>query len=273
MARTAPLDTHVDGDLSIQTDSKQALRIRAIGTDSGTTITPSISGNDVGPIVTEVGDIHPRDNAEQGLLQLGDLYYYIPPDTRFELDGSSSDTVRLQGQRIDGISDQFMNSSDETRFNEQGEYHWTFEEGAVDVSEQISDTQTFTIHTVSPASDEKITMAGIMSVSQSSDGSFSVSEKEIDIFFELDGQRIPGQFNQDDAFLIDITNMPRPPTDTTDQLAFEWGSYDPDPNPLVVMGDQDLDIKGRNTSGGALGNANDTSTFTFTGAVVFDERR
>jgi len=273
MTQPLPLDVKVDGDTEVQTNSTQALRIKAIGTDSTSAITPSIQGNEVGAIVTEIGDTTVSANSEQGLLDLRDLYYYVPPDTTISFDGSSGDTVRLQGQRLDNVDSDFVNSTDQTRFNEQGQYHYTFEEGAVSVSEQIADEDTFTVHTVNPATDEQITMAGIMSISQSSSGSYSTSEDEIGVFFDFDGQRLPSQFADDSLFLIDFTNMPRPPTDTTDQIPFVWDNYDASPSPLTVMGDQRFDVKIRNISGGALGNGGDTSTFTFTGAVIFDERR
>lgn len=293
--RVLPLDTFVDGDESIDLDATQALRITAIGTDRGTALTPSINGDDLGAIVTEIGDIHPRNTAEQGLLRLGtppnaqedpmvednpamgaygpNLYYYVPPDGTISFDGASGDLVRLQGQRLDGVASRFETSADETRFNEQGEHHYTFEEGSVDVSETIADNTTATMHTISPATDERVQVVGPQMTSQTSTGSYSTTDDEVGVFWELDGQRFPGQFANDELFLVDFENMPRPPDDTTDQVPFVWGAYGPSMQPLTVQGDQDLDINIRNVSGGSLGNAGDTSTFTYTSQVVFDERR
>jgi len=52
-----------------------------------------------------------------------------------------------------------------------------------------------------------------------------------------------------------------------------YDHYGPDMQPLMVQGDQDLDIKIRNTSGGALGTSAETTDVTYTAEVVFDERR
>jgi len=292
--RTLPLDTYLDGDDSITIDSTQAIRITAIGTDKGTAITPSINGDDLGAIVTEVGDIHPRNTAEQGLLQLGtppqaqtdpsvedspsmaaygpNLYYYVPPDGTITLDGGSSDLVRVQGQRLDGVSERFPSSADETRFREQGEYHYTFEEGTVDISEPINDGQTETIHTISPATDEEIHVVGPQ-MADLTTFSGTLNADNLGIFWELDGQRFPGQFADDELFLVDIENMPRPPDDTVDQVPFIWDNYGPSMQPLRVLGDQDLDIKLRNVSGSNLGSSSNTATAAYTSAVVFDERR
>lgn len=293
--RVLPLDTMVDGDTTLQIDSTQALRITGIGTDTGSAVTPSINGDALGDIVQEVGNIHVGATEEQGLLRLGNppnaqtnpevedspamepfgpnLYYYAPPDATLSFDATSSDLVRLQGQRLDGVDSRFESSADETRFREQGEYHYTFEEGDTDVSEEIADDTTATVHTISPATDERIEVVGAQMMSQSSTGSYSTTEDEIGVFFDLDGQRMPGQFADDSLFLVDFTTMPRPPDDSSEQVGFVYDHYGPSMMPLTVQGDQDLDINIRNVSGGSLGTSTETSTFTYTSQVVFDERR
>lgn len=292
--RVLPFDDFVAGDTTVDVDSTQAIRITAIGTDRGTALTPEVNGDDLGAIVTEVGDIHPRNTAEQGLLRLGtppnsqetpqvedspnmepygpNLYYYLPPDSTFSLDGASTDNVRLQGQRLDGVDSRFPSSADETRFNEQGEHHYTFEEGTVTISETFADGATATIHTISPASDERVDVVGPQMLGETT-GTLGGAEGDLGVFYELDGQRWPGQFNDDALFLIDFETMPRPADDTTDQVPFVWDNYGPSMQPLSVQPDMDMDINVRNTSGGALGTAGETTDITYTSAVVFDERR
>lgn len=264
-------DTFMDGDETVQTGPQTALRIRAIGTDKAGTITPKIDGNDVGPIRTEIGDIHPEATSEQGLLDLGDLYYYVPPETNLTFDGEGSDLVRLQGEWIDSPASRFESSGDETRFNEQGEWHWTFTQGSVQVSETIADGEQFTVHTLTPNTDERYEFMGVHEVSQTSDGAYSTAEDEVSYLFEFDGQQRPSQFNDDSIAGIDHTTMPRPPTDSTDQVGFVYGDNAPNVDGFTITGDQTFKVLGRNVSGGALGNGGDTSTFTYTAAVRFRE--
>lgn len=294
--RILPLDEILDGDSSVQIDSTQALRITALGTDRGTALTPKIDGNELGAIVSTVGALHPTGTAEQGLLTLGtppgaqedpevedsphhgaygpNLYYFVPPDGRLEFDGDAADNVRIQGHRLDGVDGRFPASSDETRYREQGAYHYTFEEGDVDISEPISDGQEATVHTISPATDERVEVVGPQMVSQSSGGDLSFGEGEVAVFYDLDGQRFPGQFNDDSLLTVDFQVMERPPTDSTDQVPFVYDHYGPSMMPLAVAGDQDLDVKIRNTSGGALdSSSSNTTTVTYTAEVTFDERR
>lgn len=293
--RVLPLDTFVDGDTTTTIDSTQALRITGIGTDSGSAITPSVNGDNLGAIITEVGDIHPRNTAEQGLLQLGtppgaqdspyiegspnqpaygpNLYYYVPPDGTLSFDGASGDEIRLQGQRLDGVESRFPSSADETRFSEQGEYHYTFEEGTGTFGSTFNDGATETVHTISPATDEEVRVVGPQMIAQTTN-SYTSDPDVFGVFYDMDGQRLPGQFADDALFLVDFQNLPRPPDDTDDQVPFVFDNYGPSMQPLRVLGDQDLDIKIRNVSGSnqTEGSGSDV-TFTYTSQVVFDERR
>lgn len=269
--RILPLDTFVDGNESVTIDSTQALRIRMIGTDRTSSITPEINGDDLGAIKTHIGDINWSGTNEQGLLDLGDLYYYVPPDATFELNGASGDLVRLRGQRIDGVAGRFETGADETRFGEQGEFHWTFEEGSVDIAEPITDGQVETMHTIAPATDERIQVAGLQQADLTT-FSGTLAADDLGVFWELDGQRWPGQFANDELFLVDMLTMPRPPADTEEQMGFDWDDYDPSVSPLAVSPDRELDINLRNVSGGSLGASTNTATATYTSAVIFDER-
>ena len=71
--------SYVTGDSSITTGPQEAYRIKAIGTDSSTAITPSINGNELGSIKTDIAALHPTGTTEHGALPVRNLYYYIPP--------------------------------------------------------------------------------------------------------------------------------------------------------------------------------------------------
>jgi hypothetical protein len=264
-------DTFVPGDTTVTTGPQEAYRIKAIGTDKSGTITPTIDGNTLGAIRTEIGDIFLKGDSEQGLLDLGELYYYMPPETTLEFDGLSGDTVRLQGEAIDSPSGRFESSADESRFNEQGDYHWTFTQGSVDVSETIADNSEFTIHTLTPNTDERYEFVGIHEISHSSTGAYTTSPAEISLLFDFDGQQRPSQFADDSVVGLDIKALPRPPDDSTNAHPFIYGEGDDNVSGFTLSGDRTLQVVGRNTSGGALGNATDTSTFTYTAAVKFRE--
>jgi len=264
-------DTFVDGNASITTGPQEAYRIRAIGTDKSGSITPRIDGNDLGAIRTEVGSLHYVGTSEQGPLELDDLFYYMPPETTLTFDGSASDTVRLIGEAIDSPSGRFESSGDETRFSEQGEHHKTYVQGSVDVSEKIADNDTFTLLTLTPNTDERYEFDGLHMTSQSSTGAYSTSEGEIAYVTDMDGQQRPSQFADDAIVGIDHEVLPRPPSDTTEQVGYVYGHMAPNVSPFTVSGDRTFRFIGRNVSGGALGNAGKTATFTYTAEVTFRE--
>jgi hypothetical protein len=80
----------VDGDAEIVTGPQEAYRIKELGTDKTNSITPTISGNTLGSIRQEVAALQYTGTTEHGPLELEELYYYIPPETKLSL-------VRLVG--------------------------------------------------------------------------------------------------------------------------------------------------------------------------------
>lgn len=264
-------DTMVDGDLSVTVGPQEAYRIRYIGTDKAGSIAPTIDGNRLGAIRTEIGALHPVGTSEQGLLDLEDRYYYIPPEGTFELNGSGTDTVRLQGEAIDSPSGRFETSADETRYGEQGERHYTFVQGSVDVSEPIADNTEVEPFTLTPATDERFGFDGLHLVNHTSTGTLTLSEGDVSYLFNFDGQQRPSQFADDAIVGIDHTTLPRPPTDTTDQMGFVYGHRAPNVEPFTVQGDRTYRVVARNVSGSSLGSSTETSTFTYQAVVDFAE--
>lgn len=264
-------DTFVPGDATITTGPQEAYRIRYIGTDKAGAITPTVDGNSLGAIRTEIAGLYVTDSTEQGPLDLDELYYYLPPETTLSFDGASSDLVRLIGEAIDSPSGRFEASGDETRFSEQGEYYYTFTQGSVDVAETIADNEEFTIHTLTPNTDERYEFVDLHEVGHTSDGSYTVSAGEVSLLFDFDGQQRPSQFQDDEIVGLDATALPRPPTATTNAEGFVYGDDAPNVEGFNLSGDRTFEVIGRNTSGGALGTAGDTSTFTYTASVRFRE--
>jgi hypothetical protein len=264
--------TYVDGDADFRTGPQEALRIRLIGTDKTATLTPQVDGNDLGPIRSEIAHIHETGSNEQGPLALNDLYYYVPPETTVEFDGVGGDTVFLAGEYLDSPAGRFESGADETRFDQQGSYHWTFTQGSTDVSEPISDDQEFVVHTLTPNTDERYEFDGWLQVDHTSGGDLSLTEGDVSYLWDFDGQQRPSQFNDDVYAGIDHTIMPRPPTDSDEQDGFVYGEDVANVEGFVVTGDSTFRVVGRNVSGGALdSSSSNTSTFTFTAAVKFRE--
>jgi hypothetical protein len=292
MAETRPLLFTVAGDATISPDSTQAWRIRAIGTDKTAEITPKISGNDVGPIRQEVASLHQNATNPLGPLELGDWYYYVPPEDNLELDGASGDDVVLIGERIDGVpaGQKFVSSADETRWNEQGKKHYTYVQGTVDLTSDIDDGQEDTVFTLTPATDERYQFTGVQYVSRTA-GSWSEGEGLVNVFWDLDGQRIPSQFNDDSSFGIDYVWMDRDQDHANETTPFVYNRYLPDKlqdsnlsvsevggghnafagvRDFVVTGDMTYQVKVRNVSGGTLTEGS-TTTWEYIALVRFEE--
>jgi len=292
MATKRPLISVLPGDAEVRPTATQAFRIRAIGTDATGQITPAISGNDVGPITQDIAALHDDGSNELGPLELGGLYYYVPPEEPLSFNGGSSEQVVIIGEREDGVpaGTKFVTSADETRWNQQGQTHYTFVNGTVDISEPISDGQEETVFTLTPATDERFTFAGVQYMDRTA-GSWTEDEGLVNVFWDLDGQRIPSQFNDDRTFGVDYRYMDGPPDDTLEQTPFIYDQYLPQElqdsgmnvdqvggghnsfagvDTLTVTGDETLQARVRNVSGGDLSGSS-TTTFEYTALVEFDE--
>jgi hypothetical protein len=243
----------VDGDAEIVTGPQEAYRIKELGTDKTNSITPTISGNTLGSIRQEVAALQYTGTTEHGPLELEELYYYIPPETKLSLDGASGDTVHIGGEAIDSPSGRFESSADETRFNQQGDYHYTFVQGSIDVSEPLSDQQEVVPLTLTPATDERFTFDQLHSVGVSSDGATTTSEGDLALLFDFDGQRRPSQFKDDEIVGVDVESLPQPPNDTDNQMPFIYGKMDSNVQPFTISGDQTYEAVIRNVSGGSIG--------------------
>jgi|AKVG01.1.fsa_nt_gi hypothetical protein len=263
--------TFVDGDASIVTGPQEAYRIKEIGTDKTSAITPTINGNTLGAIRQEVAALQYSATTEHGPLELMDLYYYIPPETELTLDGASGDTVHLGGEAIDSPSGRFESSADETRFNQQGSYHYTFVQGSVAVSEPLSDRQEEVPLSLTPQTDERFTFDQLHSVGTSSSGSTTIGFGDLALLFNFDGQRRPSQFSDDEIVGVDVESLPQPPSDSTTQKEFVYGMMDDAVDPFTVSGDQTYEAVIRNVSGGSIGSSGNTLTLDYIAGVEFRE--
>jgi hypothetical protein len=263
--------SYVTADSTITTGPQEAYRIKVIGTDSTTEVTPIINGNELGGIKTDIAALHPTGATEHGGLMLSDLYYYIPPETQISLDGASGDEVYLAGSAIDAPSGRFEASADETRFNEQGSHHYTFVEGSTTVAEPLSDGQEVTPLTLQPETDERFIFDGLHGIDVTFGSATTLSEGDLAMLLDFDGQRRPSQFRDDEIVGIDLTVMPRPPNDTDHQAPYRYGMGDSPVAPFTISGDQTFNVNVRNVSGGSLGSSTNDVTLDYIAAVEFQE--
>jgi len=263
--------TFVSGDDSIVTGPQEAYRIRAIGTDKTGSITPTISGNTLGSIRQEVAALQYKGESEHGPLELEDLYYYMPPETEIRFDGTSGDTVHLAGEAIDSPDGRFESSGDQTRFDEQGDHHYTFVQGSVDVSEPVADQQEVVPLTLTPQTDERFTFDRLHTLDVTSDGSTTTAEGDLALLFDFDGQRRPSQFSDDTIVGVDVESLPQPPADSDNQMKFVYGMEAPNVSPFTISGDQTFETVVRNVSGGSIGSSGNTLTYEYIAGVEFQE--
>jgi hypothetical protein len=196
------------------------------------------------------------------------------------------------GERIDGVpsGQKYVSSADETRWNDQGQKHYTYVTGSLDITSDIADGQENTVFTLTPATDERYSFTGVQFMDRTA-GSWTEAEGTVNVFYDIDGQRIPSQFADDRTFGVDYRYMDGPPDDSLEQTPFIYNQYLPqelqDTNlntgevggghnafagvrDLTLTGDQTLQVKVRNVSGGTL-TEGATTTWEYTALVRFEE--
>lgn len=91
------LDKVLDMNTEYTTHSRQALKIERIGTDDSSEVTVKIDNKQVMKLHPDIAPLLPTDSNLLGMLNLGDLYLSVPPDTKIKFEGTSGKHVRIKG--------------------------------------------------------------------------------------------------------------------------------------------------------------------------------
>jgi hypothetical protein len=238
------------------TDKREALIINAIGTN-GTDFTnpPTLVIDDkpTGPIINYIAPLHKINTNFLPLLDLGRLYYVVPPETNFYVKGATGNIIRCKGSLLKLAPGETLPTEHLTRFTEQPIHYYTFLRNTyshgTDVALPADAEVTVISHT--PKTIEKVTLNGYVMAKVSN---YTPSEEKLAVRFYLDN--VP----KDIVLLttktggIDIMNLPYPPTNTAESEPFTLKD-----SPIEVLGDHTLEIKVRNISGAAISPAAGTS--------------
>ena len=103
--------------------------IKRIGTDGSTDTKLVIDGVETGDLITDVAPLHKKSSNLLGPLDLKDLFYVVPPNKTFYVDGPSGANVRAIG--LIGVlgPGESMPPQYAARFSDQGNHYWTYKKG------------------------------------------------------------------------------------------------------------------------------------------------
>jgi len=219
--------------------------IRKIGTAVAQPTKLIIDGVETGEFVSTIAPFCRGYYNVLGPLDLGDLYYVVPPNKTFRVDSISGAKVRMIGQIGVLAPGEVLPATEASRFNEQGKRYVTYIQDsyskATDEAWAAGEEQeviSLTPKTIEEYRFDRQVLAEITGG--------SVVEGDFAIRLFLDGRPLDILTTGPGKLGIDILSMPSPPDVEINQDAFILADL-----PVVVAGDHTFAIKAVNTSGAA----------------------
>ena len=226
-----------------QTPPDRFYIIRKVGTDSTSGAKLVVGGVSTGTLIATVAPLHKTSSNLLGPLDLGDLYYIVPPDKEFWIEGGGSDKMRLIGQigvlaPGESVPSEFMG-----RYNAQGKHYVTYVQDSVSLGTDVAwgAGTEYEVYSLTPKTIELYRFNNVFMASLSG-GSFS--EGDFAVRFFMDGTPLDILTSDPGKKGIDVLSMPHPPADSTEEIPFTFADL-----PIEVLGDHTFTVKGINVSG------------------------
>jgi len=180
-----------------------------------------------------------------GLLNLGNLFYVVPPDTKFIFEAPTDTKLRIRGEVLELAPGEPMPDPLMGRFAEQGRHFFKYVQGTFSLGVDVvwADRAEYEVLTITPLTIETIwfnreLMCEILNLPA------GVAEGDISVNVYLDNVPLPFDWAENIAPGFDFLSLPRPPAEGTNLVPFSFAEY-----PIEVKGDETISLRVRNTSG------------------------
>ena len=243
MAKVLKLDRYINVDTEYETGERVAYIIRKYGTDSSSDAILYIEGKPTGTIDSDVAPLYVTSSNLLGPLDLGDLYYVIPPETKFKFTGASGSKMRLIGDIIQLDPGEKLGSPYTDRYERQFDHYITKYDGTLTLAtdEAFGADEEKTVLEITPKSNEVVKINNYAGVSGSGG---TIDEGYFAVVMYYNNKPLEYLKTSNFGPGIDILSMPLPPADTTNEIP--WTFKD---NPKEVPGPNEFVFKIRNISG------------------------
>jgi len=262
MVQYYKLDKIIEEGTTYQAPADEFLVIRKIGTDATSATHLKIDGTDTGDIISTIAPLHKTSSNLFGPLDLRNLFYVVPPDKKFWIDGASGAKMRIIGEigklaPGEGLPAQFA-----SRFTDQGKHYFTYISDSYEVGTDTTwaSQVEYEVLSLTPKTTEKYILNHICGASITGD---TVNAGDFGIRFYLEGKPLDILTRDLGKLGIDVLAMPLPPTATTEETPFSF-----EDRPIEVPGDITLSIRASNESGSDKAPASGSSWSITVTAVV-----
>jgi len=241
-----PLDIILEEGDVYETGKREALVIRKIGTNAATETSPTnlwIDEKPLGKITQTLSPISKVNTLFMDLLDLGHLFYVVPPETEVIVEGPSGLEIRCVGELLKLAVGETLPTDLMARFKAQPNHYMTFLYGYVDWSagKTFAADEEIEVISYTPKTIERIAVYGPL---QAKLVGWTRAMHEVAVRFYLENVPYDLILEKTKIGGIDLYNTPYPPTETT-----EHNGYVMPKGFIEVPGDHTLKIKQRNISG------------------------
>jgi hypothetical protein len=223
--------------------------IRKIGTNATSRAYLKIDGVDTGPIVADVAPLHKTSSNLLGPLDFGDLFYVVPPNKKFWIEGPSGAKFRLIGEIGKLAPGEGIPANFASRFESQGKVYKTYVAGtgtlAAAGGSWAADAETEVL-SLTPKTIEKYLFNDVV-MALLQNAAATPAEGDVAIRFYLEGAPFDLLTKDAGKLGVDIYSVPKPPADSTEEDTFTLKD-----RPIEVLGDRTFSVKAVNTSGAAI---------------------
>jgi len=241
-----PLDIILEEGKDYETGVREALVIKEVGTNSTNTATPiklKIDNKTLGALLQDLSPLSKTNDRFVPLLDLGNLFYVVPPETSIAVEGPSGLEIRCKGELIKLAIGEVLPANLLTRFAEQEKHYLTFDYAYVDWSAGYTfakDTEVDVLE-VTPKTIERYIFAHRL---MSKLTGWTRAPHEVGLRVYLDDAPLDFLLEKTAIGGFDLYNTPYPPTETTEHRLFTLA-----PLSVEVPGDHTIKFSVRNISG------------------------
>jgi len=260
MAEQFPLDLYLTQGSDYETGKREALVIQKIGTDGTTWATPPhlvIDNKPLGEIIQDYAPLHQIAARFVPLLELGELFYVVPPETQIRVEGASGDIIRCKGYLLKLAPAEVLPTDLLARFNAQPKHYLTYLRDTYSHGTDTALVADAEVEVISytPKTTEKAILKGLLMAKVAN---YTEAEQDLAVRIYLTPPGAPLDFILEKTKTggLDFTSLPYPPGSPTGEVADYQGFQLP---PVEVGGDVTVSIRARNISGGTISPAAGTS--------------
>jgi len=250
------LDLYLTRGSVYETGKREALVIQKVGTNAADPASPAnlrIDDKPLGKITQDLSPLHKINTRFVPLLDLGDLFYVVPPETEVIVEGPSGAIIRCKGYLLKLAPAEVLPTNLMARFSAQPNHYMTFIRGTYSHGTDVALAADAEVEVISytPKTIEKAILNGLVMAKVAN---YTESEQDLAIRFFLEGAPLDFILEKTKTGGIDFMSARYPPNETEEHEAFSLAE-----TPIEVPGDHTLSVKARNISGGSISPATGTS--------------